>query len=405
MSKRTKEKLTLFETNPELEKEWNWLKNNELNIYPTELTKGAHKKVWWNCKKGHEWEDVIGNRTSGCGCPICSNHRIQEGFNDLYTLRPDLRVYFENVEYAKKIAVNSNKNANLICPDCFTKKVMKISDLSRRGFSCHKCGKLSSRPEKIIVGVLNEVGIDFIKELGKKDKEWIQGRKRYDFYFKMNNEEFIIETHGAQHYRENTFVYQGGRTLEEEQENDRIKKELALNNGIKEENYIVLDCRNSELEWIKNSILNSRLNDIFDLSSIDWIKINEFSVENKVKTVCNFYNNNKELLSNGEIAKELGISFGTLISYLKSGNELGWTNYAPKGKRKVICVDTKMIFDSINEAVEWCGLKGSAIIIRNCKGIKKSAGKHPDTKEPLHWLYLEDYELLQNEIIGDKNFN
>ena len=35
--------------------------------------KGNTKKVWWRCKKGHEWEAVISSRTAGRGCPYCNN--------------------------------------------------------------------------------------------------------------------------------------------------------------------------------------------------------------------------------------------------------------------------------------------------------------------------------------------
>ena len=50
----------------------------------------------------------------------------------------------------------------------------------------------------------------------------------------------------------------GGRTLEEEQENDELKKSLAIKNGIKD--YLVIDCRESEMEFIKSNILKSQLN-------------------------------------------------------------------------------------------------------------------------------------------------
>lgn len=38
--------------NPELMVEWNWEKNNELGIYPHEITSHSGKKVWWKCRKG-----------------------------------------------------------------------------------------------------------------------------------------------------------------------------------------------------------------------------------------------------------------------------------------------------------------------------------------------------------------
>ena len=74
-----------------------------------------------------------------------------------------------------------------------------------------------------------------------------------------------METHGKQHY-EDGFKGCGGRTLEEEQQNDKNKYELAIKNGIKQQNYIVIDCSKSDLEFIKNNIINSRLNELFNLN-------------------------------------------------------------------------------------------------------------------------------------------
>jgi len=71
-------------------------------------------------------------------------------------------------------------------------------------------------------------------------------------------------------YYKKSFETIGGRAVEEEIENDRIKKELDINNGIKEENYIVIDCRCSDVDFINNNKLNS----LFDLSKIDWNEVN-----------------------------------------------------------------------------------------------------------------------------------
>ena len=39
----------LATTNPELLKEWNYGKNNLLDLTPELVTKGSEKKVWWVC--------------------------------------------------------------------------------------------------------------------------------------------------------------------------------------------------------------------------------------------------------------------------------------------------------------------------------------------------------------------
>ena len=75
---------TLF---PDLAKEWHPKKNNSK---PSEVMPGAHKKAWWICSEGHEWEAEIKSRTTGVGCPYCCGKRVMKGYNDLATVNPDL---------------------------------------------------------------------------------------------------------------------------------------------------------------------------------------------------------------------------------------------------------------------------------------------------------------------------
>ena len=58
---------------PELMEEWNYDRN--ININPETITFRSHKKVWWICKKGHEWRATPHNRARGYGCPVCHRSR------------------------------------------------------------------------------------------------------------------------------------------------------------------------------------------------------------------------------------------------------------------------------------------------------------------------------------------
>lgn len=58
-------------TNPELAKEWNAEKNNDLS--PFDVKAGSGKKVWWVCEKGHEWQARVRDRVrDNNGCPYCA---------------------------------------------------------------------------------------------------------------------------------------------------------------------------------------------------------------------------------------------------------------------------------------------------------------------------------------------
>ena len=56
------------------------------------------EKVWWLCKKGHEWPATCGNRTSaGSGCPLCCFHVIVRGQNDLTTAYPTVAARWDPI--------------------------------------------------------------------------------------------------------------------------------------------------------------------------------------------------------------------------------------------------------------------------------------------------------------------
>lgn len=57
-------------------------------------------------------------------------------------------------------------------------------------------------------------------------------------------------------------------------------------------------------------------------------------------------------------------------------------------KQKIKCTNNGKIFDSLEEAKTWCGLKSTSHISDYCRGERKSAGKSPDTGEKLSWQYV-----------------
>lgn len=58
--------------------------------------------------------------------------------------------------------------------------------------------------------------------------------------------------------------------------------------------------------------------------------------------------------------------------------------------RLVECIETGELFPSSQKASEWAKLKSRSNITACCLGKRKSAGKHPETGEKLHWCYYED---------------
>lgn len=62
-----------------------------------------------------------------------------------------------------------------------------------------------------------------------------------------------------------------------------------------------------------------------------------------------------------------------------------------KHKTSVYCLTTNQKFDSIKDAREYFNLSKSAKISDVCKGIRKKAGNHPVTGEPLTWIFYNEY--------------
>ena len=56
----------------------------------------------------------------------------------------------------------------------------------------------------------------------------------------------------------------------------------------------------------------------------------------------------------------------------------------------IYSITNTLKFYTMKEAVKWAGLKDGSSIGKACRGITKTAGKHPQTKEPLSWKYRDD---------------
>ena len=134
---------SLLMVNPDLCEEWDYQKNRTT---PDMFLAGSNIKVWWKCKKGHEWKAAIYERNKGKGCPFCSNNKILPGYNDLKTKRPDL---MEEWYYEKNTIIGldpsvifpgSGKKAWWICKKCGHEWFAEISSRNK-GHGCPECNR------------------------------------------------------------------------------------------------------------------------------------------------------------------------------------------------------------------------------------------------------------------------
>lgn len=285
------------------------------------------KQKWYKytCNKCGWTEGWIveGSLMGSQGCSCCCGITVVEGINDIFTTNFWMVKLGIAVNDSKSNTSHSNKKIKVICPDCGKIMLKQIGHIyTTKSIGC-VCGDGYSYPEKFIYSMLKQLNVEFVTQLSSYNFKWCN-RHRYDFYLLKHN--VIIEVHGSQHYESK---YRG-KTIEEEQENDRIKTELALRNGIKEENYIILNCRKSELEWIKNSVLSSSLVNMFDLSKVNWLKCEESGLSNKIKEVCSAWKDKREEETAIDLASKFNLSPTTTRSYLKKGTSLGWCDYDAK---------------------------------------------------------------------------
>jgi len=323
--------------------------------------------------------------------------------NTISITHPELVKFLVNKNDSLKYTIGERKKLTVKCINCGYEKKMYLYNLIRQGFGCPKCSDGIPYPEKFIFNILEQLLNDNFKvQLSKKDFKWCENY-RYDFYIDKIN--CIIETHGLQHYEEHiNGNWNRNKSLKDIQENDKIKEQLAKENGIT--NYIVLDCRHSELEWIKNSIMNSKLPRLlnFKEKDINWLKCHEHACNSNIKKASDLWNSG--IKSTSQIAYILKVHISTVIRYLKQGTKLEWCDYNPKEEMKnnryhikVNCLTTGEIFNSITIAQEKYNTYS---ISKVCKGKYNSSGIHPKTGEKLKWMYYSEYiKLLKEDDIID----
>lgn len=273
----------------------------------------------------------------GKGCIVCAGRKVVYGINDLYTQRPDLLVYIVDKEKAKTYTPSSHNYEDCKCPECGYVKNMRISNLNFKGFKCDRCNDNISYPNKFLASFLNQLmdnNLILNYELEKTFK-W-SNNKRYDAFIVLNNgQTLIIEAHGNQHFGykniHNKTFKNGTKTLQEEQRNDADKCWLAYKNGI--DNYVQLDCRESNLDFIKTSIENSIIGSLLTLSKVNWEECNSFATSSFLLKVCNYWEENKKQnpnLSTKDVGEYFKMNRFTIIKYLKQGGKLGFCTYNPK---------------------------------------------------------------------------
>jgi len=257
-----------------------------------------------------------------CGCNAChvSSRKTVKGVNDISTTAPWMIPYFVNPNDAFIYHKYSKVKTKFKCLDCgrvYEKSIGLVN--ANHGVAC-ACSDGWSYPNKFMYFLLEQIGVNFTPE---KIFDWSKNRI-YDDYIEYNGLKIITEQHGNQHYDR---PIHHSRSLEQEKENDKLKRDLALNNGIG--HYFVIDCRESSKEYIKKNICKSGLLELLDVNQddIDWEQCSVFASSNIVKAVCNFLNENPSMAID-DVAAHFKFSKKTIFRYQRLGKQNGWIKYS-----------------------------------------------------------------------------
>lgn len=350
--------------------------NIDINeVYINSATPVNHK-----CKVcGHVWLTRPRDVLRGHGCPVCCGRTIgpaPEYRNSIWSSK--YKQYFSRYlteDQMKQHTPHSSARVIATCPDCGFCKDIIISNLHRYGFGCI-CQDGVSFPNKFVFNVMRQLNVKMVQEYSPS---WAE-KRRYDIY--APNFKLIIENHGEQHYSDKG-VRGNYRSLKEEQDNDLFKFNLAMENGVV--NYVVLDCRNSNKNWIKESIMNSVLPSLlhFNEDDINWDDALLYATTSLVKISAQLFN---EGYRAKEIAGMIGKNRTAVCRWLNIATELKLCNYQPKKEtvlsnaKPVRCIELDIIFESIHMAAKFIGQSANSIV--NClKGKTHMAGGY-------HWEYV-----------------
>lgn len=362
---------------PEFWALWDFSKNNNINIY--NVTIGAKTKPWWYCNKCKDsYPQTIESKRRGSGCSICTGKYVTS-VNCVATTNPTTHSFMLNHEDGYRYTQYSDARVDFKCPDCDNIiKNKQIKRVSQDGIKCPLCSDGFKYPEKLMSHILKQLKVEFSHDISLP---FLKNR-RYDFYLPEYN--LIIETHGGQHFEnECGFSRMGGRTLKEEQANDKYKYEIAMENGV--DKYIVIDCRHSEIEWIRNSIENSMMARIFNLEPVNWDEADMKSHHSlKLECLKMFLNGRRDY---PKMAEELVVDYATVMRWLQFWHEQGKCEYVPLDTRKrIIQLDMNKNF-----VKEWESVASVRIHFKNASKVLKNERSND---QGYRFMYKEDYELF-----------
>lgn len=332
-----------------------------LDVYrgTLECSPHMHKMLTYKCNRcGHVKARVREcDVMRGTGCPVCNGKIVKSGFNDIPSNEPWMIPYFpKGIEQARLYTPSSSRQLRLVCPYCgrLSDHSMAIATLYRTHSIGCPCGDGISFPEKFVFYFFQTINVvEYTRQVSSKDFTWC-GRYRYDGMFRIDGQVYFLEVHGLQHFEHTGYERISASDLETTKENDRRKKALAIEHGIPEENYIVLDCRKSTLNHLKAAILSSPLADILKIRSLNiaWEDIFIKALAPLQKNILD-YALKHPCASTKDIAKQFGVHPSYPARILNASGMYG-KNERAKRKSKTFYEENRLrLFKEIEKLLSY----------------------------------------------------
>jgi very-short-patch-repair endonuclease len=332
--KLKKKGLSLADEFPDLIKEWDFDKNDEL---PENYGSGSNNVVSWKCRFGHSWDAAIYNRTGNLsGCPYC---KASTSKLEVFILT-EMRGLFKEVNWRHKI---NGYECDIYIPEIQTgievdgafwhddklvRDNLKIKVFRDNGVRLIRV-RDSSLPEiegDVILYNKQSIDIDLSCEVVK-------------YLLKFNNEERLLN-------------YVNNHTSIGDKE---FKKILSLLPSPTKENSLSEINQNLSIEWDydKNSPLTPLMFTPNSEKKVFWkcknghswvASIKNRNLRNSGCPLC-YENNRSEIVRKGRLKKSgitLGSIFPNLLSYWDyEKNKFSPFEVAPKSKLKVWWICSK----------------------------------------------------------------
>jgi hypothetical protein len=336
-------------------------------------------------------------------CPVCDGYSGKTplvGINDLWTTHPEVAKMLKNKEDGYKCSYGSCIKKEFLCKYCNETVSESVYQVVDRGYiSCPFCSSGKSYPNRFMANLLKKLKVEFIPEYIIPPHSY-----KFDFYFIINKKRYVVEMDGGIGHSNKTYYgekdYIGEAT-------DLIKDNICHDNNIEP---IRIDCNyeyHNRFDYIKESIVNSKLNTIFDLNNINFRHIDELSSSSLVVDIANYWKSN--IKSYQELNNLTSLCRHTIRKYLKEACEKNFITepydevlkeirlssnkqLANTKGIKIMCDQTGEIFYSIASAEKQTGVRN---IKKFFNGERSYAGKLPDGTK-LTWTKIsnEQYEQM-----------